>query len=108
MEREVRYCTSFDGTRIAYSIRGDGPPIVWIPGWISHLDIDFQLGQGMGIVPYFDQHLWVQMDKRGSGLSSRNVSDFSLDARVRVTWRLSSSMPGSTSSPWADIPKVVL
>ncbi len=83
MEREVRYCTSFDGTRIAYSIAGDGPPIVWIPGWISHLDIDRQLGQGMGTTPYTERHLWVQMDKRGSGLSARNVSDFSLEARIR-------------------------
>jgi class 3 adenylate cyclase len=83
MEREVRYCTSFDGTRIAYSIAGDGPPVVWIPGWISHLDIDFQLGQGMGIAPYTARHLWIQMDKRGSGLSARNVSDFSIDSRVR-------------------------
>ncbi len=83
MEREVRYCTSFDGTRIAYSIAGDGPPIVWIPGWISHLDIDYQLGQGMGTTPYAEKHLWVQMDKRGSGLSARNVSDFSLEARIR-------------------------
>jgi class 3 adenylate cyclase len=83
MEREVRYCTSFDGTRIAYSIAGDGPPVVWIPGWISHLDIDHQLGQGIGTQPFVDRHLWVQMDKRGSGLSARNVSDFSLEARIR-------------------------
>src|SRR5258708_1998806 len=83
MKREVRYCPSFDGTPIASSLRGDGPPIVWIPGWISHLDIDFQLSQGMGVIPYTDRHLWVQMDKRGSGLSARNVSDFSLEARIR-------------------------
>ncbi|MEO8456228.1 MAG: adenylate/guanylate cyclase domain-containing protein [Chloroflexota bacterium] len=83
MEREVRYCTSFDGTRIAYSIAGEGSPIVWIPGWISHLEIDHQLSESMGILQYSARHLWIQMDKRGGGLSGRNISDLSLEARVR-------------------------
>lgn len=84
MEREVRYCTSSDGTRIAYSIQGEGSqPVIWIPGWISHLDIDHQLSQGMGLGPYMQRLLWVQMDKRGSGLSARNVTDVSLEARVQ-------------------------
>ncbi len=28
MEREVRFCTTEDGVRIAYSIEGDGPPLL--------------------------------------------------------------------------------
>jgi len=81
-EREVRYCTSPDGTRIAYSIEGEGLPFVWVPGWVSHLEIDAQLVAGMGIREFQDGILNIGMDKRGGGLSDRNVQDFSLDARV--------------------------
>jgi len=28
MEREVRYCTTEDGVRIAYCVEGKGPPLV--------------------------------------------------------------------------------
>ena len=80
MAREIRYCTSPDGTRIAYSIEGEGLPFIWIPGWVSHLELDAQLarawdGRITGGV------LNLAMDKRGGGLSDRSVTDFSLDAR---------------------------
>jgi class 3 adenylate cyclase/pimeloyl-ACP methyl ester carboxylesterase len=81
MEREVRYCTSPDGTRIAYSIEGEGLPFIWIPGWVSHLEIDAQLVQSMGFDEFSSGVLRLGMDKRGGGLSDRDVTDFSLDAR---------------------------
>src|SRR5206468_6621038 len=40
MEREVHYVTTADGVRIAYAIQGEGAPFIWVPGWISHLDLD--------------------------------------------------------------------
>ncbi len=81
MEREVRYVTTSDGVRIAYSVRGDGVPYVFVPGWISHLDLDAQMFEGLGF--YHDGIMFIQHDKRGTGLSSRNLSDYSLDARIR-------------------------
>src|SRR3990172_1620159 len=82
MEREVRYVTTADGVRIAYSVEGDGIPYVFVPGWISHLEIDAQLFSGFGGAEIMRGINIVQMDKRGTGLSSRNLSDYSLDARV--------------------------
>ncbi len=36
MERAVRYCTSEDGTRIAYCVEGEGSPLVVGPAiWES-------------------------------------------------------------------------
>ena len=81
MAREIRYCTSPDGTRIAYSIEGEGLPFIWIPGWVSHLELDAQLAQGMGTGDSTGGVLNLAMDKRGGGLSDRSVTDFSLDAR---------------------------
>src|SRR5207247_11170485 len=83
MEREVRYVTTADGVRIAYAIQGEGVPFIWVPGWISHLDLDAGFLQMFGVDPNAEGVLWVQMDKRGSGLSSRNLVDYSLDTRVK-------------------------
>ena len=33
MEQQIRFCTSADGTRIAYATLGEGPPLVYITGW---------------------------------------------------------------------------
>ncbi len=83
MEREVRYVTTADGVRIAYAIQGEGVPFIWVPGWISHLDLDAGFLQMFGVDPNAEGVLWVQMDKRGSGLSGRNLVDYSLDTRVK-------------------------
>src|SRR6266545_4144492 len=82
MEREVRYVTTADGVRIAYAVQGEGVPFIWVPGWISHLDLDSVFLPLLGLDPAAQGVLWASMDKRGSGLSSRNVSDYSLEARV--------------------------
>lgn len=35
MERQIRFCTSADGTRIAYAVLGQGPatPVITVSGW---------------------------------------------------------------------------
>ena len=83
MDREVRYVTTADGVRIAYAIQGEGVPFIWVPGWISHLDLDAGFLQMFGIDPAEHGVLWAQMDKRGSGLSSRNLDDYSLESRIQ-------------------------
>jgi class 3 adenylate cyclase/predicted esterase len=82
MEREVRYVTTPDSVRIAYSIEGEGKPYVWIPGWISHLDLDHQLLEGSRGEEAVAGIQRITLDKRGTGLSSRNLDDYSHDARI--------------------------
>jgi len=41
MKPEVRFCTSKDGTKLAYTVSGAGPPIVRAPHWFSHLEHDW-------------------------------------------------------------------
>ncbi len=83
MEQQIRFCTTSDGTRIAYATMGVGPPLVWVPGWLSHLELDF------GFPPFLDRFerlardfTLVRFDKRGTGLSQRGLSDFSLEVHV--------------------------
>ena len=84
MEQEIHFCTTPDGVRIAYAVAGDGPPLVHVPGWISHLELDWALPASREIWESYARHFRViRMDKRGTGLSDRNVGDYSLEARVR-------------------------
>jgi class 3 adenylate cyclase/pimeloyl-ACP methyl ester carboxylesterase len=84
MEQEIRFCTTPDGVRIAYAVVGEGPPLVHVPGWISHLELDWLLPASREIWESYARHFTViRIDKRGTGLSDRNVGDYSLEARVR-------------------------
>lgn len=84
MDQEIRFCTSFDGTRIAYATMGEGPPLIRVANWVTHLEHD-RHGPIWG--PWFEElsrhHTLVRYDLRGSGLSDRSVDDVSLDAWVR-------------------------
>ena len=85
MEQQIRFCKTADGVRIAYSTTGQGPALVVVPGWISHL----QLGWGHPVAqPYLEKathyHTLVNYDKYGCGLSERNRTDFSPESEVRV------------------------
>jgi pimeloyl-ACP methyl ester carboxylesterase/DNA-binding winged helix-turn-helix (wHTH) protein len=81
LRQEIRFCTTPDGTRLAYATVGSGPPLVRAAHWITHLDYDWQspvwrhwlLGLGR-------RHTFVRYDERGCGLSDHDVDDFSLDA----------------------------
>jgi len=37
-KQEIRFCTSADGTRIAYAVSGKGPPLVLAANWLTHLE----------------------------------------------------------------------
>src|SRR5438093_1605390 len=84
MEREVPYCTTEDGVRIAYCVEGEGPPLVVVAEFaesfsLLHLfppDEAFvqRLGEGRTLIRY---------DARGCGLSQREVNDLSSECLLR-------------------------
>ena len=80
LAQQIRFCTSRDGTRIAYAICGTGPPLVWAQHWVHHLILDW------------DDPIWrpwllaltrrftvIRYDWRGCGLSDRQRIAFSFD-----------------------------
>jgi len=84
MKQQIRFCRSFDGTRIAFAVTGNGPPLVRAPHWLTHLEYEWQspiwrpwlttLSSGRSL---------VRMDERGCGLSDRGVETVSFEAFVR-------------------------
>jgi len=80
---DIRYCTADDGVRIAYSVVGDGPPIVRAAGWMSHLQFDSESPVwGQWTDGLSARNRLVRYDDRGHGLSDREVEDLSLDILV--------------------------
>jgi hypothetical protein len=69
MTRQVQYCIASDGTRLAYAEEGEGVPFVFIPGWVSHLELDDRFGEAVGSRVDGSGIRFVTMDKRGNGLS---------------------------------------
>lgn len=80
MRQRVRFCTSADGVRIAFAEAGKGPPLVRAAHWFTHIDLDWQSAVWRHwFEALSDGRTLVRYDPRGSGLSDRNVDDFSLD-----------------------------
>ena len=86
VKEQIAFATTSDGVRIAYATAGQGPPLVMVLGWLTHLTdgLGSALYDSAGVGSWYTRdHLLVHYDGRGFGLSDRNVTDFSLDARVR-------------------------
>ena len=81
--QDIRFCRSADGTGIAYAVHGSGPPLLVDACWLSHLQFDWtspvwrhylvELGKVATV---------IRFDERGHGLSDRDVTDHSLEARL--------------------------
>lgn len=84
LRQDIRFCTSFDGTRIAYSSVGDGPPLAKAANWLSHIEHEWDSPVWKHWIHAIAQrHRLVRWDERGCGLSDWNVEDLSLEAWVR-------------------------
>lgn len=84
MKQEVRFCSSFDGARIAYALSGRGAPLVLSATWLSHLEHQWRsLAWRPWLEHFTHEHALLRYDLRGTGLSERSFTNVSLDAWVR-------------------------
>jgi pimeloyl-ACP methyl ester carboxylesterase len=83
-EQEIRFFTTSDGVRIAYTIGGTGPTLVRTIDWLNHLDFEWKTPlQRQWLSEIMRYNTLVRYDQRGSGLSDWNVSDFSFERTVQ-------------------------
>ncbi|MFD2058892.1 alpha/beta fold hydrolase [Mesorhizobium calcicola] len=72
------------GINIAYQVTGDGPiDMIYVPGWVSNLDLAWagpRLSHVLQRLGSFCR--LIRMDKRGTGLSDRNVGLPTLEERM--------------------------
>src|SRR4051812_30438944 len=83
MKQQIRFCKSFDGTRIAYAVSGEGPPLVRAPHWLTHLEYEAESPLWR---PWIEKlcasRMLVRMDARGCGLSDWNVRELTFEHYV--------------------------
>lgn len=83
MRNEVSFTTSVDGTNIAWSRHGEGPPLVRTGTWLTHLEYDWSSPVWSHWLETLGQHFsYIRYDARGNGLSDRNPVDYSLAAML--------------------------
>lgn len=79
---ETSYARSGE-VSIAYQVCGAGPDLVFVPGFVSHLDVSWEdpslahLLQGLSSFCRL-----IRFDKRGTGLSDPTPADVSLETRM--------------------------
>ena len=84
MEPRIQYAKTKDGVSIAYATLGEGMPLVSMPAlpW-SHIQLEWQIPEyARWMERLAENRRLVKYDGRGTGLSERNVTDFSLDCQV--------------------------
>ena len=84
MEPRIQYAKTSDGVSIAFWTLGQGPALIQMPSPpFSHIQLEWQLPDARRSYEHLSQRRQlIRFDWRGSGLSDREITDFSLDALV--------------------------
>lgn len=81
-QQKIRFCTTSDGVKIAYSVIGNGPLIVRVLGWFTHLEKEWEWPE---LRTFWEniakRHTVVRYDGRGMGLSDPFTGDFTEETR---------------------------
>lgn len=70
LKQEISFCKAADGTQIAYSMMGSGPPLIKAANWLSHLEYDLESPVWRHWLKELSRnHTLIRYDERGCGLS---------------------------------------
>jgi class 3 adenylate cyclase/pimeloyl-ACP methyl ester carboxylesterase len=86
MQPPIHFARTPDGVTIAYATFGSGRPLLLVPGWISHLELDIEnpdYSAFVNALSHGGRQRLIRLDFRGTGLSDREVSDTSVSARAQ-------------------------
>lgn len=116
MEQRVRRVTLADGTGLAYATVGAGPPLVYVMGWLTHLELSWGLPAERAFYEALAQgRCLVRYDRAGCGLSVPSARPPSLASELEqlaaVTSVLGpepfdlmgSSLGASVAAAWAAV-----
>lgn len=78
MEQVIDYCRAPDGVTIAYAVVGSGPPLIRTGMWFTHLEEELGNDSYRSLWEDLAEHFTlVRYDMRGTGLSDRNIDNYS-------------------------------
>jgi pimeloyl-ACP methyl ester carboxylesterase len=82
LEQDIRFCTTADGARLAYSVVGAGPPLVRVLGHFTHLEMEWAWPD---LKRFWERlaahHMLIRYDGRGIGLSDPYAGTFTEETR---------------------------
>ena len=84
VRQSIRFHTAADGTRIACAQSGEGPPLIKVANWLSHLE--FEWGSPVWrhwLTELSRRFTLTRYDQRGCGLSDWSTPEVSFDAWLR-------------------------
>src|SRR5262245_33369065 len=79
---DICYARTSDGIDIAYTAFGDGPTLLFAPGFVTHLDLMWDFPSFKAMLPLAKSFRLIVLDKRGTGLSDRSLGFGSLEQRT--------------------------
>jgi len=79
---DIRYARTRDGIDIAYTVFGEGPDLLILPGFVSHLDHVWDFAMHQILLPLGRRFRVIFVDKRGTGLSDRSLGFGSVEDRT--------------------------
>ena len=85
MTFSTRFFTTFNGASIAYTVTGNGPPLVVPPPFMSNLALMAEAPWFVAMNDALSEHFTVvHYDRYGCGLSDRERTDFSQDVDFQI------------------------
>ncbi len=104
MEPRIQYAKTTDGVSIAYCAHGKGTPLVQIWNPLAHIRQQWEVPEFRAFYERLaGKRMLVQYDNRGTGLSQRDVSDFSLEALTRDTAAVVDRLELERFALWGNI-----
>lgn len=83
MSRQIRFCKSSDGVRIAYAQAGVGPQMIEVATWLNHVEHDWNSPiWNARLVELTKNYALTRYDGRGCGLSDHNPANMTFDGLV--------------------------
>ncbi len=78
MEPPIQYAQTADGVSIAFCTLGEGLPLVYAPLFFSHIQLEWQFTEYRRWYQRLAaRRMLIRYDGRGTGLSDRNIADYS-------------------------------
>ena len=80
MKQSIRYVTTSEGARLAWSSMGTGLPLVKAANWLSHLEYDLESPIWRHWMHFLGGHFrFIRYDERGCGMTGGDARGLSLD-----------------------------
>lgn len=82
-----------DGTHVAYAVVGSGPPLLFLPGWVSHLELGWALSAERRFCEALaDGRTLIRYDRPGTGLSGPVTGGDLVAAELEIVQAVTSAV----------------